>query len=150
MSSVLRTALESTWQTGQAHPLLIYGAIVGIGTPIHFNCSVKPLKVCFLVWSAWSIFYRIFLYPRFFSPLRAVPGPSLGHPLYGQFLAIMRGEAGIPQRAWVKEHGPLVRVVGPFGLERLIVMKPEAPQKILVDDWVDYPRVCTWFDERDA
>jgi hypothetical protein len=98
-----------------------------------------------LVWSAWSIFYRIFLYPRFFSPLRAVPEPSLGHPLYGQFLAIMRGEAGIPQRAWVKEHGPLVRVVGPFGIERLIVMKPEALQKILVSGWVDYPRVCTWF-----
>ena len=49
----------------------------------------------------------------------------------------------------MKEHGPLVRVVGPFGIERLIVMKPEALQKILVNDWVDYPRVCTWFDEHD-
>lgn len=126
MSPVLRTAFESTWQhatqTVKAYPVLLYGAIAGI------------------VWSIWSIFYRIFLYPRFFSPLRAVPGPSLGHPLYGQFLAIMQGEAGIPQRAWVKEHGPLVRVVGPFGIERLIVMKPEALQKILVNDWVDYPR----------
>jgi len=53
----------------------------------------------------------------------------------------MRGEAGTPQRAWVKEHGPLVRVVSPFGMGRLIVMKPEALHKILVNDWVDYPWV---------
>ena len=50
----------------------------------------------------------------------------------------MRGEAVILQQAWVKEHGPLVRVVGPFGIERLIVMKPEALQKILVNYWADY------------
>ena len=35
MSPVLRTAFESTWQTVKAHPLLIYGAIVGIGTLIY-------------------------------------------------------------------------------------------------------------------
>lgn len=89
----------------------------------------------------------MFLYPRFFSPLRSVPGPSLGHPIYGQFATILKGEAGIPQREWVKEHGPVVRVVGPIGIERLIFMTPEAIHKILVSDWVDYPRVWSPFAE---
>ncbi|KAG6857715.1 hypothetical protein H0H87_004131 [Tephrocybe sp. NHM501043] len=53
---------------------------------------------------------------------------------------IINGEAGIPQREWVKKHGPVVRVVGPVGVERLIFMKPDALHKILVSDWVDYPR----------
>ncbi|KAF8966821.1 cytochrome P450 [Flammula alnicola] len=91
-------------------------------------------------WLSWKILYRLFLYPRFFSPLRSVPGPPLGDLLVGQFGTIIKGEAGIPQRAWVKEYGPVVRVVGPIGIERLIFMKPEAIQKILVSDWVDYPR----------
>ncbi|KAG5342648.1 hypothetical protein C0989_010616 [Termitomyces sp. Mn162] len=44
------------------------------------------------------------------------------------------------KRGWVKKYGPIVRAVGPFGIERLIFMKPEALHKILVSDWVDYPR----------
>src|SRR6188768_4488010 len=87
------------------------------------------------------LLYRLVLYPRFFSPLRHIPGPPLGHPITGQFGAILRGEAGIPQREWVKQYGPVVRVVGPVGIERLIFMTPEAIHKILVSDWVEYPRV---------
>ncbi|KAG6831755.1 hypothetical protein H0H92_007907 [Tricholoma furcatifolium] len=86
------------------------------------------------------VLYQIFLYPSLFSPLRRIPGPPLGHLIYGQFPAIIKGEAGIPQREWVKRHGPVVRVVGPIGLERLIFVKPEALHKILVSDWIDYPR----------
>ncbi|KAF8175771.1 cytochrome P450 [Pholiota molesta] len=88
----------------------------------------------------WRITYQLYLYPRFLSPLRRVPGPPLGSALVGQFGEIINGEAGIPQRAWVKQYGPVVRVVGPVGIERLIFMNPEAIQKILVSDWTDYPR----------
>ena len=51
-------------------------------------------------------------------------------------------ESGIPQREWVKEHGPVVRAVGPVGVERLILVRPEAIHKIMVEDWADNPRVC--------
>ncbi|KDR81081.1 hypothetical protein GALMADRAFT_91777 [Galerina marginata CBS 339.88] len=93
-----------------------------------------------IVWLCFWILYKFYLYPRFFSPLRTFPGPPIGHPIYGQFREILEGEAGIPQRAWVKKYGPIVRVVGPIGIERLIVMKLEAIQKILVSDWADYPK----------
>ncbi|KAF8070435.1 cytochrome P450 [Lyophyllum atratum] len=90
--------------------------------------------------TAYLVTYKLIIYPYLLSPLRHIPGPPLGHPLYGQFPAIINGEAGIPQREWVKEHGPVVRAVGPLGIERLIFMKPDALHKILVSDWVDYPR----------
>ncbi|TFK35848.1 cytochrome P450 [Crucibulum laeve] len=117
-----KSAPECTTRFMDDHRLLIYGILAG------------------LAGLAWLILYRLYLYPRFLSPLRSIPGPSLGHPIYGQFPAIINGEAGIPQRAWVKQYGPVVRVVGPIGIERLIFMKPEAIQKIMVSDWIDYPR----------
>ncbi|KDR66172.1 hypothetical protein GALMADRAFT_148080 [Galerina marginata CBS 339.88] len=121
MSPVLTRAFESTWRHA---PALFSGAVAGL---------VVGGLFCLIL-------NKLYLYPRFFSPLRFVPGPPIGHPIYGQFKEIMEGEAGIPQRAWVKKYGPVVRVVGPVGIERLIFMKPEAIQKILVADWIDYPR----------
>ncbi|KAG6879651.1 hypothetical protein C0992_000093 [Termitomyces sp. T32_za158] len=63
-----------------------------------------------------------------------------GHPIFGQSLVIVRSESGIPQREWVKQYGPVVRIVGPVGIERLIFMKPEALHHILVKHWLEYPR----------
>jgi hypothetical protein len=46
----------------------------------------------------------------------------------------------------VKQYGPVVRVVGAIGIERMIFMKPEALHQILVKEWLQYPRVrqCTY------
>ncbi|KIY66762.1 cytochrome P450 [Cylindrobasidium torrendii FP15055 ss-10] len=89
--------------------------------------------ICLLV-------YRLYLYPRFLSPLRHLPGPPLGPIIAGQFGYMLSNEAGIPQRQWVKEYGPVVRVVGPIGVERMILASREALHKILVSDWGSYPR----------
>ncbi|KAL0960787.1 hypothetical protein HGRIS_005808 [Hohenbuehelia grisea] len=109
---------------------------------LQFLSEIRPLHVVFalLAWILWRVLYQLFFWPRFLSPLRAIPGPPLGSVLAGQFPAIMYGEAGIPQREWVKEHGPVVRVVGPIGIERLIVTRAETLHKILVGGWVEYPR----------
>ncbi|KAK0443842.1 cytochrome P450 [Armillaria borealis] len=84
--------------------------------------------------------YYLLVYPRWISPLRAFPGPPLGGIIKGQFPVIMNGEAGVPQCQWIAEYGPIVRVVGPIGIERLIVASPEALHRILVTNWADYPR----------
>jgi hypothetical protein len=105
--------------------------------------------------------YKTIIYPLYISPLRHIPGPPLFSlpkssrnpfsyllsPIGGQFPAIINGEAGIPQREWLKQYGGekgIVRVVGPVGIERLMFLSPEACERILVKDWVDYPRVSTF------
>ncbi|KAJ7145929.1 cytochrome P450 [Mycena epipterygia] len=93
-----------------------------------------------LGYAAYVLLYRAVLYPRFFSVLRNVPGPSLGNPLFGHYFTIVKGESGIPQREWTKAHGPVVRWMGPLGKERLIFLSPEALHQILVKDWLEYPR----------
>ncbi|KAF5375769.1 hypothetical protein D9757_009010 [Collybiopsis confluens] len=52
----------------------------------------------------------------------------------------MVSESGITQREWAKQYGPVVRVVGPVGIERVMFLRPEALQKVMVKDWLDYPR----------
>ncbi|KAF9269046.1 cytochrome P450, partial [Marasmius fiardii PR-910] len=85
--------------------------------------------------------YRIVLYPIYLSPLRNVPGPPLGpNLLIGEFGEIINGEAGIPQREWVKKHGQAIRVVGPLGIQRMIFCRPEALHRILVSNWLTNPR----------
>ncbi|KAL1754073.1 cytochrome P450 [Schizophyllum commune] len=87
------------------------------------------------------IVYRILLYPRFFSPLRHVPGPPLGDPFIGACAPIFAKDAnGLPARDWVKKYGPLVRNVGPIGIERLYLVSPEPLQQILVKEWTEYER----------
>ncbi|KAF8875065.1 cytochrome P450 [Infundibulicybe gibba] len=88
----------------------------------------------------YYVLHRLFLWPFVFSPLRSVPGPPLGHPLLGQSPQMIKGESGIPQREWIKKYGPVVRVVGPIGIERLIFVRPEALHQILVKEWLEYPR----------
>lgn len=113
-----------------------------------------PLIALSLI-SAFAI-YRTIIYPLYVSPLRHIPGPPLfptppwynpfawiTAPIKGQFPAIINGEAGIPQRAWFKQHGGdkgVVRVVGPLGIERLMFLSPEACERVLVREWTEYPR----------
>lgn len=45
------------------------------------------------------------------------------------------------QREWVKQYGPIIRVMGPLGNEQVCFSSPEALQQIFVSDWLDFPRV---------
>lgn len=103
------------------------------------KCSLTIITSA--VYISYKILHQLILWPYLLSPLRNAPGPPLGSPLLGQFPKILHGEAGIPQREWAKSHGPSIRVVGPFGVERMMFLSPSALQKILVSDWIEYPRV---------
>ncbi|KAJ3865621.1 cytochrome P450 [Lentinula novae-zelandiae] len=82
--------------------------------------------------------YQLVLYPFYLSPLRALPGPALDSAFMiltkiylGRFGDILNGEAGIPQREWVKNYGKAIRVVGPIGIQRVIFSGAESLQRIL-------------------
>lgn len=103
---------------------------------------IHPQRPYFeLVFVVYRVIYAWFIWPLLLSPLRVLPGPPLGHPILGQIPTVIKSESGIPHREWVKKYGPVVRVVGPIGMERVIFMKPEALQQVLVKDWLEYPRV---------
>ncbi|TRM66573.1 cytochrome P450 [Schizophyllum amplum] len=100
----------------------------------------RPLSYSLCAIIGCRLIYRLLLYPRLFSPLRRVPGPAIGDPIVGACAPIFAKEAGVPAREWVKKYGPVVRVVGPVGIERLYIASPEALHQILVREWQDYER----------
>lgn len=103
--------------------------------------------------------YRFFLKPLYFSPFRNMPGPPLGHPVYGQFKKMITDEPGIRmicpfpyitceflslgtlQMKWADDYGPVVRFIGPYGLDHLLFLEPSALEHILVRGRMNYPRV---------
>lgn len=114
--------------------------------PIALSMPDWPVLLCISLVLLYIPVHYLIVYPYYLSPLRHVPGPSaltwsLKTLLVGNFPEIILGEAGIPQRAWVKKYGPVVRAIGPVGIERLIFCRPEALHKILASDWTEYPRV---------
>lgn len=86
--------------------------------------------------------YRLLVYPLLLSPLRTVAGPPLGHPILGQLLNLY-GENISISADWFKKYGPVVRVMAPLGMERLLIQDPEIISEILVKDWKSFPRVST-------
>ena len=106
-----------------------------LGLGYQFAIRVSPLVViCYVL-------YQIVLYPRFFSPLRRIPGPPHGNPILGTLPAILRAKPGELHTQWVRDYGPVVRALGPVGTERMMFVQPVALHKILVSDWLEYPRV---------
>ncbi|KIK58650.1 hypothetical protein GYMLUDRAFT_246041 [Collybiopsis luxurians FD-317 M1] len=59
--------------------------------------STSPLIVLPVGLTVYWVLHKLFFYPLFFSPIRNVPGPPLGHPLWGQFTKVMSSESGIAQ-----------------------------------------------------
>ncbi|KAL1715868.1 cytochrome P450 [Schizophyllum commune] len=135
-------------------PLTVTFPDFGMGTYVVVGASL------FLT---YRILHQLIIYPYLLSPIRKIPGPPLGSDgfpsaiqssqsayrswlarklwslLAGHFPAIIRSEAGVLQREWVKQYGPVVRAVGPMGIERLIFTSHEALHKILQES-VDHPR----------
>ncbi|PBK99440.1 cytochrome P450 [Armillaria gallica] len=96
--------------------------------------SNLTFRLLFYVCGAYfvcRVIYWLIVYPRFFSPLRHLPGPPVGEPILGQARKIFSTQVGMAAREWINEYGSIVRAVGPVGLERLIFITPEGLHQIL-------------------
>ncbi|KAK7995629.1 cytochrome P450 [Apiospora arundinis] len=78
--------------------------------------------------------YRAFIYPRFVSPLRHIPGPTGGHFFFGQAINLFRAPTPTSlYTEWSREHpdAPLLRYLGVGGGEVLVLNSPEAFRDVL-------------------
>ncbi|KAI0271653.1 cytochrome P450 [Gloeopeniophorella convolvens] len=102
--------------------------------------SLRALVAALLLRWVLRTAYRIFVYPYWVSPLRHIPGPPLEGFVMGHVYTYNAEEPGLAERPWAAQHGPVVRTVGPIGIERVAFLRPEALHTILVSDWIDNPR----------
>ncbi|KJR84851.1 cytochrome P450 monooxygenase [Sporothrix schenckii 1099-18] len=127
-----RRAGASTLNAGDAPgPSALTSAYFFAGT---FVCAYLFQAIAFGIWS-------IFLYPFYFSPLRHLPQPKSGNVfLLGQFPRIQREATGKPALDWINSipNDGLIRYLGLFNQERLIITKPKALAEVLVSKNYDF------------
>ncbi|KAJ7749416.1 cytochrome P450 [Mycena metata] len=99
--------------------------------------SIVMLLYSVAIFVVSKLIYRLFLYLRYLSPLRHLPGPSMGNPILGRSTQIADPKVN---KEWVRKYGACFRVVGILGTEAIVCMTPEALEQILVRDWMTYPR----------
>ncbi|RYP68909.1 hypothetical protein DL770_008367 [Monosporascus sp. CRB-9-2] len=89
--------------------------------------------VCWVVWV-------VLLWPKYFSPLRDLPEPSGNSFLFGQLHRIRKEPTGIPHREWAKTipNDGLIRYLGPFNQERLLVTNAKTLSEVLVTRSYDF------------
>ncbi|AEO65965.1 05473d8c-fd2d-4346-9f39-8d2bdb32ff12 [Thermothielavioides terrestris] len=88
--------------------------------------------VYYFIWRSW-------IFPYYVSELRHVPTVP-GFPLWGQFFDIILNECGVPQRAWHKKYGPVIRYYFPFGSERLSIASDETIKHMTVKNPYNFPK----------
>ncbi|KAI0387932.1 cytochrome P450 [Hypomontagnella monticulosa] len=116
----------------------------------YFIVSTRPqwtkselLGAFVAMWSLQSFlygFWKMFLYPYFFSPLIGLPQPKRGSWFMGNFWTIRDKPTGIPQREWnstIPNDG-VIRYLGPFNQERLLITGPKALAEVLVTRNYDF------------
>ncbi|CZR50970.1 related to isotrichodermin C-15 hydroxylase (cytochrome P-450 monooxygenase CYP65A1) [Phialocephala subalpina] len=85
-----------------------------------------------LSFSAWA-FWKIILFPKFFSPLRHLPMPKGGSWWNGHFKEISAKTTGDPQIEWINTipNDGLIRYLGLLNSERIIVTSPQGLSQVL-------------------
>ncbi|KAI0899890.1 cytochrome P450 [Annulohypoxylon nitens] len=101
--------------------------------------------IWFLQFFLYYVVWRVILYPKLFSPLRGLPQPQDGSFFMGQFKDISSQPTGIPMRKWVATipNDGLIRYLGPFNQERLLVTGPKALAEVLVTRNYDFQKPGT-------
>lgn len=84
--------------------------------PSHLFNQLRPLFTTLFTLLATYIFYRLFLYTQFFSPLRHIPGPPKEHILYGNLPSIVKEPPGLLHTQWSEKYGGVVKYTGVFAV----------------------------------
>ncbi|KAG0288165.1 hypothetical protein BGZ96_008034 [Linnemannia gamsii] len=108
--------------------------------------SALILKSFFAFLSTY-IFYKSYLYPTFFSPLRHIPGPpnkskvnKYHIPFLGHYLDLVREEPGNTFNDWIEQYGGIVAYHGLFNTLQIVLGDPKAIQHVYSTYAYDYPK----------
>ncbi|KAK3301159.1 cytochrome P450 [Chaetomium fimeti] len=110
--------------------LLSSGRIPQWPVPGFLTAFAALLGTQVLAWAVWVVL----LYPKLFSPLRGLPGPSGDSWFMGQWKTIVALPTGQPMRNWINSipNEGIIRYLGPFNQERLFITTPKALAEVLV------------------
>ncbi|CAH0017328.1 unnamed protein product [Clonostachys rhizophaga] len=103
-------------------------------TPTLVRASVVILLLAFFLYHASKLFFFVFIYPFYVSPLRKLPGPKNNNLIFGQCKKFLKA-AWVPYLYQEWSHrwpeSPFIRFLGLFNSEYLIINSVQAYQEVL-------------------
>ncbi|KAH8675851.1 cytochrome P450 [Xylariales sp. PMI_506] len=86
--------------------------------------------------------WEVILYPKYFSPIRHLPSPPGGSFFMGHFKKIRELPTGVPAREWIASvpNDGLIRYLGAFNGERILITSPKAFSEVLVTRNYDFEK----------
>jgi len=120
-----------------------------VSTLLNGASRVDPLTTLGTVVALLSsyIFYNTYFYPRFLSPLRFIPGPpnkskhnKYGLPFLGNFLDVIKDDAGAAHLRWIEQYGGILRYHGLFGAQTVLIADPKAINHVFNTHTYEYFR----------
>lgn len=96
------------------------------------------IGINFFVW----VFYRVLIYPFFFSPFRGLPEALPKYPIISNGPVVMSKPPGNEFLQWVKTipNDGLIRFRGFFNVDRLILTEPKTISDVLVHKTYDFEK----------
>ncbi|KAH6715842.1 cytochrome P450 monooxygenase-like protein [Leptodontidium sp. MPI-SDFR-AT-0119] len=90
----------------------------------------------FVFWAIW----RVILWPKCFSPLRKIPGPRSRSWWNGQFSTLHAKHYELPMAEWTNtiSNDGLIRYLGTFNSECILITSPEALNEVLTTKCYDF------------
>ncbi|KAI1141284.1 cytochrome P450 [Hypoxylon sp. FL0543] len=91
--------------------------------------------------------YRVFLYPKYFSPFRHLPGPTDNHFFFGQFLNFLKAETPTSlYTKWIRQHpgAPLIRYLSFANTEVIVPTSVELFKEILQTHCYSFQKAHHW------
>ncbi|KAF9903682.1 hypothetical protein EC991_003457 [Linnemannia zychae] len=113
------------------------------------RAAVDPFTAISTLFALLSsfLFYKTYLLPNYLSPLRHIPGPSTKSkynkynlPFFGNFLDIIKEEAGVPHLRWIEQYGGIVCYGGLLNTRRILIADPKAIQHVFNTHSYKYPK----------
>ncbi|RYP81783.1 hypothetical protein DL769_001823 [Monosporascus sp. CRB-8-3] len=95
---------------------------------------MKAFFILFVIQYLGLKCYRIFLYPKYFSPIRHLPGPQDNHIFFGQAINLVKAETPTALYIkWMREHpdAPLIRYLTFGNGEVIVCNSPETFKEVL-------------------
>ncbi|KAI1334015.1 cytochrome P450 [Xylariaceae sp. FL0016] len=92
----------------------------------------------FFIWATWVVV----VWPKYVSPLRNLPEPEPDSFFMGHFSRIAKEPTGVPMREWVSTvpNDGIMRYLGLFNSERLLITGPKALSEVLVTQNYDFQK----------
>ncbi|KAI1410752.1 cytochrome P450 [Hypoxylon sp. FL1857] len=124
-------------------------AIARVAAQLHIDLptGIQTGYILFIIQYLLLKYYRVFLYPKYFSPLRHLPGPTDNQIFFGQFFNFLKAETPTSLYVkWMREYpdAPFIRYLSFANQEIIMPNSVESFKETLQTQCYSFQKAVHW------